>query len=218
MPAFTKTLTYALTVAATANGISTAQTPLTAGNLTITGSLATGGVASLTNARRVLISSAGADSDKTFTVYGTDRYGRTQSEALAGPTATTAVYTNHDFLTVTRVAVSAATAGAITVGTNGIGSSHPWVVDSFSNPAQFGYDVQDSGGAGYTIDVSVDDLAPAWDLANNTPTWSAAIDGSAGTGQAGFLERPCTMIRVTITSGTSSVQAKFTQTFIGGRF
>lgn len=216
MPGFTKTLSYALTVAATSNGISTAQSPGAAGNLTITGSLASGGTASLTNARRVQISSSGTESNKTFTVYGTDRYGRSQSEAITGPVSGTPVWTTKDFLTVTRVAISAASAGSITVGTNGIGSIHPWVVDAFAGPAQFGYTVVDSGGAGYLLEYAVDDLAPLWDLANNDPTWATAVDGSGATGQAGFLEQPCTMLRLTITSGTTTVTARFVQTFLAG--
>ena len=100
---FTKTLTLSL-ASASANNIAASQTPLTGGNLTINGAAASGGVATLDVARRVLISTLGGDNTGiTFTVYGTGNNNLVQNEAILGGNSA-AVYTNHDFKTVTRIA------------------------------------------------------------------------------------------------------------------
>lgn len=108
--------------AAVSNGVALSQTPGGAGNLTLNGSLVSGGVATFDVARRVAITSASNISNRTLTFTGTDRYGNTQTEILTGPNATT-VYTTKDFKTVTQIAISGAAAGALTVGTNGVAST-----------------------------------------------------------------------------------------------
>jgi len=147
---------------ATTNGISTSQTPAGAGNLTITGSLASGGVATLTpltgmQERQVLISCAGNDTARTFTVYGTNGQGLSISEAVAGSNGSTSVTTSY-FQTVTRVAVDAATAGAVTVGTNGVGASQPWVPDNWSNPISISLAFEVSGTINCSIQHTYDDV------------------------------------------------------------
>ena len=114
--------------AAVSNGLATAQSLGAAGNLTLNGSLVSGGVGTLDSggaARRVLISSVGNDAGLTWTIYGTDRYGNSQSESLLGAGAGSSVYSQLDYKTVTRIAANGATAGNVTAGTNGVGST-PW--------------------------------------------------------------------------------------------
>jgi hypothetical protein len=82
-------------------------------------------VATLSVSGKVSIASAGNDSGMTFTVYGTNNGGSLISEALAGGNVAT-VSTLKSFNTVTRVAASAATAAAITVGTLQSGSTD-WI-------------------------------------------------------------------------------------------
>lgn len=215
MALFDKNLSLTL-VAAVSNGIAQSQSPGGAGNLTLNGSLVSGGVATLDSggaARRVLITSAADDSSKTFTVYGTDRYGRTQSEAVTGGN-TTGVYTNRDFLTVTRIAVSAATAGAVTAGTNGVGSTAPWIVTRLSDPSKIGYGITSASSTGYNLEGCYEDFADRnWDLAANDATWFTILDGSAGTNQNGTIDQSITMIRLTVTTGTGNVKAKLVQPF-----
>lgn len=98
-----------------ADGVSVSQTPLAAGNLTITGALATGGVATIAAAQPITITAVSDESGRTFTVTGTDADGTVISEDVTGPNATTAVTTKF-FKTVTQISVDAATAGAVTVG------------------------------------------------------------------------------------------------------
>lgn len=103
-------------VATDDNGISVSQTPGAAGNLTITGALASGGVATFDVPRNVIaVSASGTDSTQTLTYTGTDGYGVPLVETVT-LTGTTTVQGLKAFKTVSRVAVSAATVGALIVG------------------------------------------------------------------------------------------------------
>lgn len=142
--------------AAVATAICTAQAVAAAGNLTIDGSLAASGVATLDQARRVLITSAGNDSGIEFTVYGTNYYGNSISEVVTGANAST-VQTTMDFKTVTRVAASGAAAGNVSVGTSGVASS-PWFVADFArNPFNIGMRFNISGTVNYSLELTMDD-------------------------------------------------------------
>lgn len=102
-----------------ADGICASQTPAAGGeqSLTIAGALASGGVATTTNntAQPVTITAVGNESARTFTVTGADPDGKSVSETVTGPNATTATTIGY-FQTVTAVTVDDDTAGAITVG------------------------------------------------------------------------------------------------------
>lgn len=98
-----------------ADGFAKTQSPSGAGNLTLNGDLA--GVADVP--RNIVITSAADDRTKTFTVYGTDVYGVSLAETITGSNGSTAAG-KKAFKTVSRIAVSAATTGAITVGTGDV--------------------------------------------------------------------------------------------------
>lgn len=128
-----------------ADGIAKTQTPGAAGNLTINGDTAAtypyfSGYTSSTRTevrldppRPVSITSDGADSGKTFTVTGVDRAGMPITEVITGP-ATATVSGSKLFARVFSIAVSAATAGAITAG---------WTADSYSRWIFLGNDCED---------------------------------------------------------------------------
>lgn len=216
MPNFTKTITYAL-VASVATGIATSQSGTANTKLTLNGSLVTSGVATLDSggaARRVIITSAGNDAGITFTIAGTDRYGRPQTEVLTG-TAGVAQSTK-DFATVTSITPSGNTASTVTSGTNGVGSSAPMVADWSPNGNLIACSTLITGTVNYTIQEALDDLAPAWDLTANNPNWFPDSTFNASTtSQHGTLSGPFTLIRILINSGTGTVQAKFITPFIG---
>lgn len=88
------------------NGICLQQTLAAAGNATLNGSLASGGVATLDVPRNVIIDAAGA-ATAVLTVTGTDVYGIPMSEAIT-LNGTTAVAGKKAFKTITNVAASAA--------------------------------------------------------------------------------------------------------------
>jgi len=126
MPLNTKTITYQL-VASVATGIATAQAGTAATKLTLNGSLVTAGVATLDSggaARRVIITSVSDETAHTFLITGTDRYGRVQSETLAGANAGVAQSVK-DYKTVTSILSNSNTTGNVSAGTHGVGSSEP---------------------------------------------------------------------------------------------
>ncbi len=191
---------------ADADGISASQTP-NAGPLLINGALASGGVATLDKPRRVLITAAGNESDKTFTITGTSaNFTGTISETITGPNATTA-QSVLDYSTVTRITISANAAGALTVGTNGVASSKPLPFDLYGPPT-VALQCDATGTVSYTVSQSLDS---PFTVAPQDVTWIDHPDTNlvAATGdvQSNYAYLP-SQARITINSGTGSV--KFT--------
>ena len=100
------------------NGVCLSQTPAAGGvqAMVIAGALASGGVATMDVARHMLVTCAGSDAARTFTFTGTDRFGNTITEVIAGSAGTT-TYGTKNFKTVTGINVDDDTAGAIIIGT-----------------------------------------------------------------------------------------------------
>lgn len=204
--------------AASANNIAQSQSTTAAANLTINGSAASGGVATLDKPRKVLITSAGNDSGITFTVYGTNNDGNPFQEAVTGGNAV-AVATTQDFLTVTRVAASAATASTVTVGTNGVASSKWFPNDTGRNPTNIGMYFRVSGTANYTLELTQDDpnniinaspvqvtdrYVPQNTLYNNPPRAFADNTVSGKTASQSYqMTFTCFAWRLTINSGAT---------------
>jgi hypothetical protein len=106
----------AVPIALSATAVCAAQTITGASNALINGASATGGVATLDVCRALsMISTNAGDTTQTVTVTGTDFYGQRQTETRT-LNGTTIVNFLKSFKTVTRVAVSATTAGNLTVG------------------------------------------------------------------------------------------------------
>ena len=137
--------------APSATNIRTASSIGGAGAVTLNGSLVSGGVATLDQPRRVLFTSAGNDSGITFTVTGTDWNNQSASEVLTGANAST-VYTIYDFKTVTSVVASGASAGTVSIGTNGIASSRPVNLDLYADSSIY---VQTDTGGSTAITYSI---------------------------------------------------------------
>lgn len=193
---------------ASANNIALSQSPAGAGNLTLAGSTVVNGVAILDTPRRILITSGGNDSATTFTIYGTDWNGQTTSESLLGSSGGT-VFTKTDFGTVTRVSISAASGGTVTVGTNTIASSRPILLDPFGY-AQLTQQVVVTGTITAGVENTLDDFIgfgePAA-VAFTGVTWIP--DGSLGTpvtsNQSTVSSVPL-FTRITMTAGTGSAR------------
>jgi hypothetical protein len=132
-------------ITADADGIALGQTPAGAGNLTLNGaavvvengnSPAFIGQAVLNPPRNVIVASDGNDAGVTFTVYGKDRSGKIISEVFAGPNAGSTIG-NLLFAQVSRISISAAGTGSITVGW-GATSRSPWMpLGNSGGPAGF---------------------------------------------------------------------------------
>lgn len=207
--------TFTITLAASSStSVALAQTGSGGTSFTINGGLATGGVATFDVARRVLVSPTGNESTNSFTITGTDRYSRPQTEILQGLNSTSS-YTLHDFLSVSAITPALTPAATVTVGTNGVGSSEPWVVDQWAQ-ADIGVGTVVSGTVTYSVEESFDNLGPNWDVNTNTPTYYPLGVFSGLTGNAhGYTNEPITMIRTTVLSGTGSVKTNFRQSYVG---
>lgn len=218
----TRPVTISKTMTAgAATAVSLSQSPLAAGNLLINGTLASGGIATFTTQRRVLITSGGNDTGITFTIYGTNQSGNPIQQTIAGGN-TTAV-TTIDFKTVTRVAISGAAASTVTVGTNTVGST-PWVsVTPHIAPTNLSTSVQITGTVNYTVEYTYDDLnfTPnsffAYQLDNVVPTPIAEGNANGITASKVVVSNdPITGARLTINSGTGSASTTFLQAGIAG--
>ena len=202
--------------AASANNIATAQSLAGAGNLTLNGTTVTGGVATLDTQRRVLLTSVGNDSGINWTVYGGNDAGIAISETLAGGNAA-AVATKQDFLTITRIAASGATAGNVTVGTNTEGST-PWIVPNMHiTPFEMAFQyILVSGAANWTIEGTEETplFQPPLGYQGGyvlippvpTPFGLSGLMGLSATGAGNFSEEPLMGWRLTINSGTGTVR------------
>lgn len=121
-PATTALLNLGSPGAPAATAVAAAQAIAGAANAVLNGTLASGGVAVLNaiTGRNVLAVSANAgDTTQTLTVTGTDMYGVAMRETIA-LNGTTIVPGKKAFKRVTSVAVSAAMAGNLTVGTGDV--------------------------------------------------------------------------------------------------
>ena len=149
-----QSITFAAMDAADPNGVSVSQTPAGGGvqSLSITGALATGGVATMDVARKVDITSAGDDSGRTFTVTGTDRYGDDQTETVTG--ANTGIATTvKDYLTVTAITTDDDTAAAVEAGSSDSAATAWMVVDVHRNSTNIGFGMAMSSDANFTHGV-----------------------------------------------------------------
>jgi hypothetical protein len=133
-----------------ADGVCASQTLGGAGNLTINGALASGGVATLGEQARITLYSTANYSAVTFTIYGTDTMGRSISEAMAGPNNNT-VTSTLNYKTVTRIASSAVLGTAIIAG-NSNALETPWVRMNPYAPIK-AISVEMSAGASFTYEV-----------------------------------------------------------------
>lgn len=205
-------LTRSLSVAAAVAGVAALQQLAAPGDMLINGTLASGGVATIGEQRRVTINSAADFSLTTFTIYGTDSQGRTISESLAGPTAGATVTSTLDYATVTRVASSTALGTDTRVGTSAVGASQTLPLDIYL-PYGSTVSVQlVSGAANYTVQVSNSDPFPA--DASTALVWSdhpvAALVGASAS-QIGVTANAYRAMRLLTNSGTGVLKITITQ-------
>lgn len=189
------------TLAAGAVGaIAASQTLGGAGNLLINGSLASGGVATMLAQQQVGLTSTGNLSGINFTITGTNDYGQTISEVLAGPNNNT-VKSVRNYLTVTSIAASAAVGTAMTVDTVGSGASGVIPIDQYLNPVNLALTVGITGTLNATAQFTTDDV-----YASTGPfTWFTVGGLLAVTATAaGTLVAPVTGVRLLTNSGTGT--------------
>lgn len=211
-------LTKAL-IAAVANNIAHVQSLSAAGDLTLTGTTVT-----LDTQRRVLVTFGSDESGKTYSIYGYNDSGGAIREDIAGTTAGT-VATNFDFLTITRIHGAAASAGNITVGTNGVGATR-WVqFNPHLSPPSDGISVALVSGSGNVgIQYTYDEFLTASVAAalNNmdamtapTPIDHPLLQGLT-TSADGNIDKTVNAWRLIVNSGTGTWKATGIQAGISG--
>jgi hypothetical protein len=147
------------------------------GNTASTVTVGTTQFAILDTARRVIFTSSGTDSGLTLTIVGRDWSGNKITETVTGGVSGTPASTVLDYLAVTQVLTSGATAGTISVGTNGVAGS-PWInLDPWAMGAVSGQCAA-SGTVNFTVQVSNDDPnSYANPVAANVVTWDSNAAG-----------------------------------------
>jgi len=200
------TLTKQLSGAST-NTIAHSQTPGAAGNLTLTAS-----PVSLDTARRVLFTPAGAEgaNGTVWTVYGTNGSNNNIQETVTGVDNPSTVATQQDFKTVSRIAVNKAQAGAVIVGTNGVGSTDWQSVDLMREPVNVNFQVVVSGTVNYTIEYTSQDVN-ALGVGAYPTVFAHSTVASQSTSQSGSFTDPIAYLRLTVNSGTGSATLTYEQ-------
>lgn len=166
-----------------ADGIVESVDPGAGGSIAMDGDLVSGSTATLDADQKVSITSVASEVARTFTITGTDLYGRAQSEGVTGGGAGATVETAGYYKTVTDVSVDDATTGAITVGSGSAGATQTIPVDWRENDFNASLAVVLSSAATmtYTVEHTIDDVqntsvSPAWfDTANLTGLSATAL-------------------------------------------
>lgn len=200
--------------AADVNIIAETQTPLAAGDLDLDGTSVVGGVAILDTQRQVLLTLAGDETGTDFTVYGTTDSGASISEVVAGAGIGT-INTTASFKTVTRVAISAAAAGAIQVGTNGVGATQWRNLNLGVSPAACGIAVIVEGTINYTVNYTLEDIDNP--VLSSGPTPIAISDLTSKTATlATVVSTPISGLQLVVNSGTGTATMVIDQAGIAG--
>ena len=85
------------------------------------------------NGKRASVTSAGGDeSDKSFTIVGTDMSGNAQTEVISGPAASSTVISTKTFRTIQSITPNSNTTGSVTLGFSGVGITTTGVTGSAS--------------------------------------------------------------------------------------
>ena len=209
--------------ASSANKISLSQSLAGAGNLLINGAAASGGVATLDTARRVLITDGGNNSAITYTITGTNSYGNLFVETVAGTNGST-VATKSDFLTVTKIAASGAVIAGTTVGTNGVGST-PWVSISPHFPTvEATISCEVTGTVNYTVEYTYQDVnySPTSTFGLGGPdfvvptVWPDSLVTGLTISAVAVMNDPVWAARATINSGSGTLKTTFLQGGLAG--
>lgn len=203
------TLTVGPLAAASANNIAQTQTPGAAGPLTLNGATVAGGVAVLDTPRRVLWTTTANEVGKTLVLTGTTFGGQVATETLAGVNNST-VASVIDYATITSAVISAAAAGAMTLGTNGVAGSAWARMDEWAL-ASIALQVNVTGTLNYTVQQSVDDPnSPTNPVTLANVGWVNSADSnvvSATARQQSTYSWVPTFIRIVLNSQTNPASA-----------
>lgn len=199
--------------AGSATNIRTASSIAGAGAVTLNGSTVTGGVARLDAQRRIIFTSSGNDTGITFAVAGTNRSGNSISETVTGASGA-AASTVLDYYTLTGVTSSGASAGTVSIGTNGVAAS-PWVRLDDWGLSTVSVQLTVAGTANYTLQQTLDDPNdPTNAVAAESVAWlscaDSAVVAATASKQTAYTAAP-RYARILLNSGSGSVTGTFNQ-------
>jgi hypothetical protein len=169
--------------------------------------------------RRVLLTTAADETAKTVTITGLGWGDSPQTEVITGVNNTT-TYSTLDYKTVTSAVASAAMAGAIKLGTNGVASSAPVRFDEYA-PGIATVQVVVSGTVNYTVQVSMQDPnSPTDSVLAYLQAWSSSLDsnvvGATATKLSYFTNVPIyARLLLNSETGTGNISGTFMQSSNG---
>lgn len=189
------------------DGIAQTQTPGGAGNLTINGTLASGGSVTFTDAQIVAIYSGSNIAARVFTVTGTDRFGVAMTETITGVNAST-VSGVKMFKTVSQIAVDAGTGAAVEAGVTGLLKTGWYRLRNRNGAFGASVAVDISGTCTFSIEYAMAPLANA--IADDSVVgWTE----SAGAGKTADTFLPITSpiyaVRLNVTAFTNGTLALY---------
>lgn len=173
------------------------------------GASVTGGVATLDTQRRVLLTFASDESTNSFVITGTAENGVTISETVDGGATSSA--SSRDFFTITSVVAENNTAGNVKIGTNTTGSTRWLPLNAHIAPATTKMGAVVAGTVTYSAEYTYNDP-------NSVPiptAWSVTGMSAQTTNKDGGVEGVAA-VRLTVTSGTGSVEMTVIQEGIRG--
>ncbi len=189
-----------------ADGLAQAQSPSGAGNLTLNGALISGGTYTAGDgdgARQLSVLSAADDTGRTLTVTGTDADGRAQTEEITPANAGTKEGTKY-FRTVSSVAIDAASAGNLSVGTVDELVSPTYPLNRHSTAGALAQ-IDITGTIDVTVQVTADDIQNVSSDQESIP-WVSTQDTGLVTITAddlGSLDVGATACRLVVNSHSS---------------
>lgn len=200
-------------IAASANCIALSQAVAAGANAIINGASAVAGAFTLDTQRRIAIVSSGNDAAKTVLISGTIGSGQPVKEVLALTNAGTAVSTL-DYFSGGTVTFPAGTAGNVTIGTNGTGSTD-WCVPNYNiSPFSLDITMQLSGAVTWAFETTNDlnfwDPPKAASVATPEPNVNVVVAATT-VAQGITLSAPVTGYRFTISSGAGTLTAQALQ-------
>lgn len=193
------------------NYIAESQTPLAAGNLTLTAAAAA--LVSTEAVPRyglfISIDCAGADAGRTFTVTGTKPGGAVQTEEIAGSNSSQTLSTLY-WESVTQIAVDDATAGAVIAGIRQTGATDWLPLDIYTPNCQTAIQVNVTGTINYSVVYTIED---PFDTSLTQTAIAHPVAGLTGgstdvSGQATIIMRA---VRLLINSGSGTAYVTIVQ-------
>lgn len=190
----------AITLSPVANDVDYISTTET---LTTPWALQLDGVTTLTQPQHVTITTTSDETGETFTVTGTDRYGNTMTEAIAGGNATTVAGTKN-FATVTSI-VGTADATGVTAGVNGLCESQ-WYVLNYRG-ADFnvgiGCEISSGGSLTYSVQHTFNNVLANGFVEDDATVFTHDTLATETTNQDGNYVNPPVAMRLAVTVHTS---------------